>query len=352
MVHVRKMLLFPALIAAACGGGGGGGAAGSQEPTGPQSAMRITYETSDAEAAAKVMQARFDMLRVAGVTGVTARAADGKVFVEFAEPREDLLERVRQVASREGRMTFHLVDDGSAPMRALAEHVATNQLAKDQKISTANDEWTAAGEPHVDAYLIAADRNEILTEAEGRRTGCWRPGMPIRGGGKVSCPVTGRVIIERYVEGVAAAGGARIPDDRTLIFAHVDRTTWRTYYTARTDVLGGGRVAGAEVHESDDGDQHTAILFDETAKRAFGEQTAAHLGDKLVIALDGDVLVTPIIETAVTDGRLLLPPVSRRNAEDLAAVIASGPLPGPVKEPTREKQETGTAEENPLARLR
>ena len=52
MVHVRKMLLFPALIAAACGGGGGGGAAVPQEPTGPQSAMRITYETSDAEAAA------------------------------------------------------------------------------------------------------------------------------------------------------------------------------------------------------------------------------------------------------------------------------------------------------------
>jgi preprotein translocase subunit SecD len=345
-----SLLLLPALIAGACGGGGGGGgAAGPEEPTGPERGMRIVYETTDAPAAAKVMQARFDMLRVAGVTGVTARADGGRVLVEFAEPREDLADRVRQVASREGRMTFHFVDDAAAPMRALAAHVSANQLAKDQKITTETDEWSAAGTDHIDVYLTAEDHEETFTEAEGRRNGCWQPGMPIRGGGKVRCPVTGRVTIERYIAEVAAAGGPTIPDDRELIFARVGRTGWRVYYTERTDVLGGGRVAGAEVYEDEANGQHTAILFDETGKRTFGEETTAHLGDKLVIAVDGEVLVTPLIETATTDGRLVLPPVSRRNAEDLAAVIASGPLPGPVKEPAIKRQDAGSVEENPLA---
>lgn len=345
MVHVRTMLLLPALIAGGCGGG----AVRPTEPTGTEPAMRITYESADAATAAKVMQARFDLLRVAGVTGVTARAEGGKVLVEFAERREDLVDRVRKVASREGRMTFHVVDDGAAPMRGLAEHIAADQVAKDAQITTERDEWSAAGADHADVYLVAEDRDEIYTEAEGRRLGCWRPDMPIRGGGKVSCPVTGRAVIERYVEGVAAAGGPHIPDDRALIFARVGRTSWRTYYVERADALGGGRVAGGEVYEADDGGQHAAVLFDETGKRTFTEKSSAHLGHKLVIVLDGDVVATPVIEAATTDGRLVLPPVSRRDAEDLAAVIASGPLPGPVKEPARERQSTGGVEENPLA---
>ena len=345
MAHVRTMLLLPALIAGGCGGG----AVRPEEPAEAEAAIRITYESADAAAAAKVMQARFDLLRVAGVTGVTARADGGKVLVALDARREDLVDRVRKVASREGRMTFHLVDDGAMPMRALAEDVDTNQAARDQQIGTETDVWTAAGADHTDVYLVAEDRDEIYTEAEGRRLGCWRPDMPIRGGGMVSCAVTGRAVIERYIAGVAAAGGPRIPDDRALIFARVGRTSWRTYYVERADALGGGRVAGAEVYEDDAGGQHTAILFDETGKRTFGEKSTAHLGDKLVILLDGDVLATPVIEAPTTDGRLVLPPVSRRDAEDLAAVIAGGPLPGPVTEPVRKREDAGAVDENPLA---
>jgi preprotein translocase subunit SecD len=354
MSHVRCMLLLLALSAGGCGGGGA--KPGAQEPADPSSSdsgLRLTYkvEAGSAGAVATTMQKRFDSLRVAGVTGVTARADGARVVVEFAEPREDLVDRIRGVASRQGKMSFHVVDDDAEPMRALAKHVDENQAAIDLKISTDETTWQdpSSGAARRDVSIVAEDRDAIFTEAEGRRIGCWRPGMPIRGGGKVSCRVTGRETIERYIADVAAAGGPKIPEDRELIFQKASRTEWRTYFVERGDALTGGAIATAEVHEGDDGSQHTMIVFDDAGKRSFAEKTAAQVGGKLVILLDGEVLTAPIVEAPIADGRYIFPPVSRRAAEDLAAVLAF-PLPAPVKEDTGDKPAApGTAEENPLA---
>jgi hypothetical protein len=61
--------------------------------------------------------------------------------------------------------------------------------------------------------------------------------------------------------------------------------------------------------------------------------TRDHTGQHLAIVLDGQILSAPMINAAITDGRVHIPEAFRsmRDAKQVAEWLNAGPLPGPLK---------------------
>jgi preprotein translocase subunit SecD len=337
MKHARWMMV---LVAAACGRGADAPAPQPSPATGIRRppVLRLTYSIDgDAAAAAQaavVMQRRFDRLeQIAAISGVTARADGERILVETPELDPELLWRVREVAARVGRLTVHVVDDAAAPMRELADQLERDAAAQADGLTVVLDQWNgaASGTVHAMPYLVAADREAEVSEHEARALGCWHVDRPVRDG-RMRCRVTGRKVIEHHVRALEQSGRFTFPADRTLHFESEERNRWRTYYTERTDQLAGLVITAADARDGQR-EAQTWVTFDAAGARRIGDLTRAHVGHKIALVLDDRVLSAPIIAGAITGGTLALTSAeSRRDAEDLAIVLESGPLPSAVRE--------------------
>jgi hypothetical protein len=89
-----------------------------------------------------------------------------------------------------------------------------------------------------------------------------------------------------------------------------------------------GQIVSASKVEAADSPTIELALAAEGAG-ALATYTSKHVGDYLVIVLDGKVLESPVVMSAIRDGRLALsfPTGLALPPEALAAVMASGPLP-------------------------
>ena len=91
----------------------------------------------------------------------------------------------------------------------------------------------------------------------------------------------------------------------------------------------GDVVTSASVVD-DTGAPSLEIDLGPAATAAVAEYTDTHVGDYLVLVLDGKVLASPMVMASIDDGRVVISFPSDRSAADLerlAAVLASGPLP-------------------------
>ena len=131
------------------------------------------------------------------------------------------------------------------------------------------------------------------------------------------------------------------PDDRALAYERIEpppeakdrRTYWRTYYVERAAALTGAAIADASViHKPNLG---VMLEFDRDGAHAFGELTTRIVGKKLATVLDGTVHSAPIINGPIRGGRASITLGSRadeRTAKELALVLRTGALPGPMIE--------------------
>ena len=91
-----------------------------------------------------------------------------------------------------------------------------------------------------------------------------------------------------------------------------------------------GQVASAEVVQSN-GAPALEIALGPAGTAALATYSKSHIGDYLVVVLDGAVLFSPVPHDSLTDGRLevSLPPSERLpySLDVLAAILTSGPLP-------------------------
>jgi preprotein translocase subunit SecD len=300
-------------------------------------AVRITYDIDgDAQVAgeaAKVMQRRLDRLRVAG----TVRAEGVQLRVELPALDDDAMYQTLDALVRTGRLTFQLVDAGAAPATALARRAADDPDAAAQGIRFVPDAWRdGSGHEFFDQYLVADDRQEMLALPEARLAGCLRGGPPAADG-MVTCNVTGRQVLERYLETQRRIDPAlAIPDDRRWLYERIPPRSWRTYYAVRAPAIAGWTITAAKAVDDGMGPR-LAIELDPAGAEAFRAVTAANLGHKLAFVLDDRVMSAPIIQGAISGGKLQLVTLDRADAEELAVVLATGPLPAPLREETREE---------------
>jgi hypothetical protein len=92
-----------------------------------------------------------------------------------------------------------------------------------------------------------------------------------------------------------------------------------------------GRIAGASPAEEPFGSAVSLTLTDDAAEE-LAAFTAAHIGSRTAVCLDGEVLVAPVVRERIAEGRILLTgSFPLEQATYLARVLALAPLPPDVR---------------------
>ncbi|MBZ0236217.1 MAG: protein translocase subunit SecD [Deltaproteobacteria bacterium] len=287
-----------------------------------------------------------------GVSEPTVIEKDDQIIVELPGLDKDNIARIKELIARTAKLEFKIVADGSPWMSGLYQHVVKpDPAAEALGITALPDAWAheKSGKEFFDSYLKAYDRDESFTVDEAKKSGCWRRDLPEKDG-KVRCKVTGRRVIERYLEELAAANPQfHVPPDGQIGFELVfpdsvgekadKRPYWRTYYLDRAVRLTGSAISKADVsYDPNTLRPEVAVEFNRLGARAFGDLTGANVGRKMAIILDDVVASAPTIQSAIRQGRSSItmggsdPRTQERDALDLVNVLRTGSLPAPLEE--------------------
>lgn len=287
-----------------------------------------------------------------GVTEPTVIEKDDQVIVELPGLDKDNIGRIKELIARTAKLEFKIVADGNPWNAQLYQQVIKpDPMAESLGITAHPDAWAheKTGKEFFDSYLKAYDRDESFTIDEAKKSGCYRRDMSEKDG-KVRCKVTGRRVIERYLEQLAQADPQwQLPPDGQIGFELVfpdsvgekadKRPFWRTYYLDRAVRLTGSAVSKADVsYDPNTLRPEVAVEFNRLGGRAFGDLTAGNVGKKMAIILDDVVASAPTIQGAIRQGRSSItmggsdPRTQERDALDLVNVLRTGSLPAPLEE--------------------
>lgn len=329
--------------------------------TEPQDAVALCYRVSSSYAdgikvaalrnAVNTVRERIDEK---GIAEPTVKEKGEDIIVELPGLDDEDVSRVKDIIARSAKLEFKVVDDGAPFMSSLYTHVEGDEEAKAQGISGSIDQWTPenGGGRHTDYYLMARDRQEQVTVDAAKELGCFNKTLEVVGG-KVSCNISGRLVIERYLKALGAKDQKfLVPDDRQIGFEYEEpgkeaedkRPFWRTYYLDRAVRLTGSAVS--EASRSYDPNTNRPIVlvsFNRYGSRIFGDLTAQVVGKKVATILDDRVKSAPLINGAIYGGRASItmggsdPIRQERDADDLVSVLKTGSLPASLKEASSEK---------------
>lgn len=103
------------------------------------------------------------------------------------------------------------------------------------------------------------------------------------------------------------------------------------YVVIRKPVVGGENLTDARV-SFQEGEPVVSFRFNTLGGRKFGEVTSAHVGERLAIVLDNEVISAPNIQSAITGGSgVITGNFTTKSANDLALLLRSGALPAPLE---------------------
>ncbi|MBA3611320.1 MAG: protein translocase subunit SecD [Nitrospirales bacterium] len=129
----------------------------------------------------------------------------------------------------------------------------------------------------------------------------------------------------------------KIPEGAEILFeSAVSEPDGRAYsipYLVKKDaVLIGDVLQDARVTIGDFNEPIVSITFDSKGAREFDELTAANIGKRMAVVLDGKVYSAPVIRDRISGGRAIIEGTfSTAEANDLAVVLRAGALPAPLK---------------------
>lgn len=336
-----------------------------------------------------------------------------EIIVELPGLDDEQIQETKDIIARTAKLEMKVVDDcttynaagctaansthdGSPYMKKLFAKVgsdrkgeATDPAAKALDIKAETDYWKPddGGAPHTDYYLLAPDREEAVPAAWAKQHGCINKeeegenalvpkavrtviaaatkaaGGPATAmaGGKVTCNITGRQIIERYVFGDKDLGykglveqdeSFKVPDDRQLGFEPLDvqpnakdkRHFWRTYYLERAVRLTGSAIDNAVgTYDSNTNRPVVSLDFKRFGGRIFGDVTSQIVGMKFATILDDKVKSAPTINGPIRGGHAQITmgggnaDVQERERDELVAVLKTGSLPAPLRPESENK---------------
>ena len=103
------------------------------------------------------------------------------------------------------------------------------------------------------------------------------------------------------------------------------------YVVIRKPVVGGENLTDARV-SFQEGQPVVSFRFNTIGGRKFAEVTSNHIGERLAIVLDNEVISAPNIQTAITGGSgVITGNFTTKSANDLALLLRSGALPAPLE---------------------
>ena len=129
----------------------------------------------------------------------------------------------------------------------------------------------------------------------------------------------------------------KLPDGAEILFetaiSEPDGRAYSIPYLVKKDaVLIGDVLQDARVTIGDFNEPIVSITFDSKGAREFDELTAANIGKRMAVVLDGKVYSAPVIRDRISGGRAIIEGTfSTAEANDLAVVLRAGALPAPLK---------------------
>ncbi len=103
------------------------------------------------------------------------------------------------------------------------------------------------------------------------------------------------------------------------------------YVVIKKPVVGGENLTDARVSFSE-GRPVVSFRFNTLGGRKFGEVTGSHIGERLAIVLDNEVISAPTIQSTITGGSgIITGNFTTKTANDLALLLRSGALPAPLE---------------------
>ena len=333
-----------------------------------------------------------DHINEKGVAEPSVVEKDNDIIVELpGDPEDEQIQATMDIIGRTAKLEFKVVDDckepgpqgctasvadhnGSEFMLRLSGHVgqdkageATDPEAKKEDIHTQSDFYKSeeGGNQHRDFFLFAYDRDEAIPVEEAKIIGCFRKDMEVVNN-QVHCLITGRHIIDRYVNGVVDKDGKvivaglaqqdpakfKMSDDHQLGYELVEpppeakdtRKYWKTYYLERAVRLTGSGVSKAYGHYDQNTNRPLVLVeFNRSGGRVFGDVTSAIVGQKLATILDDKVKSAPVIQTAIRGGSASITlggstaQQQEKERDDLVNVLNTGSLPAPLHEEAKDK---------------
>lgn len=129
----------------------------------------------------------------------------------------------------------------------------------------------------------------------------------------------------------------KLPEEAEILFERVtealDGSTYSIpYLVTKEAVLIGDLLQDARVTIGDFNEPAVSVTFDSKGAREFDRVTAANVGKRMAIVLDGKVYSAPTINERISGGRAVISGSFTTNeANDLAVVLRAGALPAPLK---------------------
>ncbi len=234
-----------------------------------------------------------------------AVVADGAARIRVELAGDDLtLARLTALLERRAVLGIHRVDEDSVTMRALT---ALARAEAPTGITATVDHWRGPdGDAHQDDYLWSLDRPAL--EA-------WIAAAPTRDP-QTAVAADRRLLLEAMSP--HGAGSAR----------------WRTYLVDPDAIITGDDVDDADlVSDPDTLQLQVRLRLSDDGRVRFGTATAAALGHKLAIVLDGKVQSAPVVQSPIPGGEIVVtmgngsPEEVLRQASDLVAVLRAGRMP-------------------------
>ncbi len=299
-----------------------------------------------------------------GVAEATVLEKGDDIIVELPGLDKTRIAAVKDIIARTAKLEFKMVVDDDPWMRGLFAKVgrktskktddptngqATDMLALGWGISARTDNWRPDGSTtlHTDYYLQATDRTLMLPFADAQRSKCVEP-KAVATTELVSCALTGRQIIQLYVDKVSEENAEyKVPEAFQLAYEKVERAGgddisephWRTYYLDRAVRLSGSAITNAQVTYDPNSFQPVVqIEFNRYGGRIFGDLTAQNVGRKFATILDDKVQSAPVINGAIRGGTATITmgggnaDVKEKDAKDLVDVLKTGSLPAPLRQ--------------------
>jgi len=103
------------------------------------------------------------------------------------------------------------------------------------------------------------------------------------------------------------------------------------YVVTAVPVITGRDLRDARASQDETGKPATNFVISQDAKGRFGRFTEANIGNRLAIALDGQIKMAPRINARIEDNGVIEGVGSQQDAQDLAIMLRSGSLPAGIK---------------------
>ena len=166
-------------------------------------------------------------------------------------------------------------------------------------------------------FVTESEMSAAISLLQGRMdwNGWTEAEVAKEGSKRIRVQIPGVENAEDAIEKIGQTGQLTFVDNRGQVLLTGDMVANAEKQVGQTDEYSGSRP-------------YVALEFNEEGKKLFAEATEANIGNVIHIVMDDEIISSPVVQTAITDGQAVITgQFGGEEAEELASLIRAGSLP-------------------------